>query len=104
MAGRQATMSWAPHSRVSSESNVMSRQATSARSLFFVVYCCLLFSLYNHNVLVINHPASTKLKGCVGWGWGWDKGWGYTGFTLSVCPSICPSVGRIVSALYLPQY
>ena len=33
-------------------------------------------------------PASTKLKG------------GYTGFTLSVCPS----VDRIVSALYLQQY
>ena len=33
-------------------------------------------------------PASTKLKG------------GYTGFTLSVCPS----VDRMVSALYLQQY
>ena len=33
-------------------------------------------------------PTSTKLKG------------GYTGFTLSVCPS----VDRIVSALYLQQY
>ena len=33
-------------------------------------------------------PASTKLKG------------GYTGFTLSVCPS----VDRIVSALYLQKY
>ena len=29
---------------------------------------------------------------------------GYTGFTLSVCPSVCPSVDRIVSALYLLQY
>ena len=41
-------------------------------------------------------PASAKLKG------------GYTGFTLSVCPSVhlsvCPSVDRIVSALYLQQY
>ena len=41
-------------------------------------------------------PASTKLKG------------GYTGITLSVCPpvrpSVCPSVDRIVSALYLHQY
>ena len=41
-------------------------------------------------------PASTKLIG------------GYTGITLSVCPSVrlsvCPSVDRIVSALYLQQY
>ena len=33
---------------------------------------------------------------------------GYTGFTLSihlsVRPSICPSVDKIVSALYFPQY
>ena len=33
---------------------------------------------------------------------------GYTGFTLSVCPSVhlsvCPSMDRIVSALYLQQY
>ena len=33
---------------------------------------------------------------------------GYTGITLSVCPSvclsICPSVDRIVSVLYLQQY
>ena len=36
--------------------------------------------------------ASTKLKG------------GYTGFTLSVCPSACLSVDRIMSALYLQQY
>ena len=34
----------------------------------------------------------TKLKG------------GYTGFTLSVRESVSPSVDRIVSALYLPQY
>ena len=35
-------------------------------------------------------------------------GWGYTGFTLSVCPSVRPSVrpsvDRIVSALYLPKH
>ena len=41
-------------------------------------------------------PASTKLIR------------GYTGITLSVCPSVrpsvCPSVDRIVSALYLQQY
>ena len=41
-------------------------------------------------------PASTKLKG------------GYSGITLSVCPSVspsvCPSVDRMVSALYLQQY
>ena len=37
---------------------------------------------------VVIPPASTKLKG------------GYTGITLSVCPS----VDRIVSALYLQQY
>ena len=41
-------------------------------------------------------PASTNLKD------------GYTGITLSVCPSVClsvcPSVDRIVSALYLQQY
>ena len=41
-------------------------------------------------------PASTKLKG------------GYTGITLSVCPSVrlsvCPFVDRIVSALYLQEY
>ena len=30
---------------------------------------------------------------------------GYTGFTLSVCPSVCPSVcGQNVSTLYLPEY
>ena len=29
---------------------------------------------------------------------------GYTGCTLSVRPSVCPSVDRIVSALYLQQY
>ena len=38
--------------------------------------------------LVIILPASTKLKG------------GYNGFTLSVCPS----VDRMVSPLYLQQY
>ena len=41
-------------------------------------------------------PTSTKLKA------------GYTGITLSVCPSVrpsvCPSVDKIVSALYLQQY
>ena len=37
-------------------------------------------------------PASTKLKG------------GSTGFTLSVPLPVCPSVDRIVSALYLQQY
>ena len=45
---------------------------------------------------VIIPPTSTKLKG------------GYTGITLSVCPSVrpsvCPSVDKIVSALYLQQY
>ena len=39
-----------------------------------------------HSIVI--PPASTKLKG------------GYTGITLSVCPS----VDRIVSALYLQQY
>ena len=29
---------------------------------------------------------------------------GYTGITLSVRPSVCPSVDRIVSALYLQEY
>ena len=29
---------------------------------------------------------------------------GCTGFTLSLCPSVCPSVDRIMSALYLQQY
>ena len=38
-----------------------------------------------------------------------QRSWkGYTGFTLSVCPSVrpsvCPSVDRIVSTLYLQQY
>ena len=46
------------------------------------VYICI------RNVTIIITPASTKLKG------------GYTGITLSVCPS----VDRIVSALYLQQY
>ena len=41
---------------------------------------------------VIIPPASAKLKA------------GYTGFTLSLYPSVCPSVFRIVSALHLPQY
>ena len=36
--------------------------------------------------------ASTKLRG------------GYTGFTLSVRPSVRPSVDKIVSALYFKQY
>ena len=39
-------------------------------------------------IFLVIPPASTKLKG------------GYTGITLSVCPS----VDRIVSALYLQQY
>ena len=34
-------------------------------------------------------PASTKLKG---------------GILVSLCPSVCPSVDRIVSAVYLQQY
>ena len=38
--------------------------------------------------LFVIHPTSTKLKG------------GYAGFTLSVCPS----VDRVLSALYLQQY
>ena len=42
--------------------------------------------------LIVIPPASTKLIG------------GYTGTTLSVRPSVCPSVDRIVSALYLQQY
>ena len=48
------------------------------------------FQTLTENVFIqfIIPPASTKLKG------------GYTGFTLSVCPS----VDRIVSALYLQQY
>ena len=29
---------------------------------------------------------------------------GYTGYTLSVCPAVCPSVDGIMSALYLQQY
>ena len=45
---------------------------------------CLIIGVH----LVFIPPASTKLK------------WGYTGITLSVCPS----VDRIVSALYLQQY
>ena len=49
-----------------------------------------------HCCVIIIPPASTKLKG------------GYTGITLSVCPSVhlsvCPSVDIIVSALYLQQY
>ena len=50
----------------------------------------------NHAATLIIPPASTKLIG------------GYTGITLSVCPSVClsvcPSVDRILSALYLQQY
>ena len=44
------------------------------------------FSVVNNKLII--PPASTKLKG------------GYTGITLS----LCPSVDRIVSALYLQQY
>ena len=51
---------------------------------FFLTYIVL-------TCIIIPH-ASTKLKG------------GYTGITLSVCLSVCPSVDRIVSALYLQQY
>ena len=53
-----------------------------------------LFSLW-HSLLmkIVIPPASTKLKG------------GYTGFTLSICPSVrLSAVDRIVSALYLQQY
>ena len=54
------------------------------------------FTLFWHFVLIFIHTASMKLKA------------GYTGFNLSVCPSvplsICPSVDRILSALYLQQY
>ena len=48
----------------------------------------LLFHGANLSWHIFIPPASTKLKG------------GYTGITLSVCPS----VDRIVSALYLQQY
>ena len=51
---------------------------------------------YRRSALLLYPPASTKLIG------------GYTGITLSVCPSVrlslCPSVDRIVSALYLQEY
>ena len=54
------------------------------------------FFLLLQFIILIIPPASTKLIG------------GYTGITLSVCPSvrlsICPSVDRIVSALYLQEY
>ena len=49
-----------------------------------------LFSLFSSGWFVITPPASTKLKG------------GYTGYGMLVSP--CPSVDRIVSALYLQQY
>ena len=52
------------------------------------------FSWSNFEIVI--PPTSTKLKG------------GYTGITLSVClsvrPSVCPSVDKIVSALYLQQF
>ena len=62
----------------------------------------LYFDICNYICLDTSYhytPASTKLIG------------GYTGITLSVCPSVrpsvrlsvCPSVDRIVSALYLQQ-
>ena len=49
---------------------------------------CPLCSIYSSGWILFIPHASTKLKR------------GYTGFTLSVCPS----VDRIVSALYLQQY
>ena len=61
-----------------------------------VVISLLPRRISSSHVWVVSHviipPASTKLKA------------GYTGFTLSVCPSVCPSVDKIVSALHLPQY
>ena len=61
-----------------------------------VVISLLPCRVSSSHVWVVSHviipPASTKLKA------------GYTGFTLSVCPSVCPSVDRIVSALHLSQY
>ena len=55
------------------------------------MYHCVHLLVYGNAPLLIP-PASTKSKR------------GYTDFTLSVCPSVCPSVYRIVSALYLQQY
>ena len=55
------------------------------------VRCSLITNFWSYIVvwiIVIIPPASTKLKG------------GYTGITLSVCPS----VDRMVSALYLQEY
>ena len=53
-------------------------------------YFEICFVLYN--ICIIIPSASTKLKG------------GYTGFTSSVRLSVRPSVDKIMSALYLPQY
>ena len=52
------------------------------------LYSCLKWDINLVVIFLIIPPASTKLIG------------GYTGITLSVCPS----VDRIVSALYLQQY
>ena len=61
------------------------------------ILICLKFLFFFCHIVnvvfpLIIPPASTKLIG------------GYTGITLSVCPSVCPSVDRIVSALYLQEY
>ena len=58
---------------------------------FFVVYVYAMPQKMLKISFIIP-PASTKLKA------------GYTGFTLSICTSVRPSVDRIVSALYLQQY
>ena len=55
-------------------------------SLQLMTSCCMNFAFIIQWIFI--PPTSTKLKG------------GYAGFTLSVCPS----VDRIVSALYLQQY
>ena len=70
----------------------------SANCFIFISWEVFIF-WYNVTWKICNifiPPTSTKLKG------------GYTGITLSVCPSVrlsvCPSVDKIVSALYLQQY
>ena len=60
------------------------RELLPKKCFLYSTVKCIVSSVYK----VIIPPASTKLKG------------GYTGITVSVCPS----VDRIVSALYLQQY
>ena len=53
---------------------------------------CIQHGLYKGRPHIINIPLLNKVEA------------GYTGFTLPVCLSVCPSVDRTLSTLYFLQY